>query len=135
MQYFYIEIMRDFLPLNVCLILAPQIGVILGSTVAASLLLMVGVIAGARKAYKGRIDYLYSVHIHLSHHITYIHASHGLSKFFSFCICFHSKIKVSLLLTDELLQLELLSNHVLNLDHVQMHYWEDLHPAVELCMN
>eukprot|EP00731_Ephydatia_muelleri_P028818 Em0020g462a len=41
----------------VCLTLAssPQIGVILGSTVAASLLLMVGVIAGARKAYKARL--------------------------------------------------------------------------------
>ena len=130
--------MRDLLPLNVCLILAPQIGAILGitaGTVAASLLLMVGVIAGARKAYKGRIDYLYSVHIHLSHHITYIHASHGLSNSFLSASAFHSKIKVSLLLTDELLQLELLNNQVLNLDRVQMHYWEDLHPAVELCMN
>ena len=93
MQYFYIEIMRDFLPLNVCLILAPQIGVILGSTVAASLLLMVGVIAGARKAYKGRIDYLYSVHIHLSHHITYIHASHGLSNFFLSASAFTARLR------------------------------------------
>ena len=40
-----------------CLILAPQIGAIVGitaGTIAASLLLMTAVIAGARKAYKGR---------------------------------------------------------------------------------